>query len=196
VSVFDSLLALSYNEDMLKTFKYRLFPTKHQQTLLNQYLEECRWLYNHLLTERRDAWNQRKETLRYYDQAATLPALKARRFSLASVNSQVLQNVAVRVDLAFKAFFGRCKSGDEPGYPRYRGKGRYNSITFPQVPNGCKILGGLQCLKVMSVGQIKLVYHRPIEGTPKTATISCSHTGKWYVSVTCECDVPNPLEHT
>src|SRR6185437_2215014 len=122
-----------------KTFKYRLYPTKQQQRLLDYQLEECRWLYNYLLAKRRDAWEQRQESLRYYDQATSLPALKAERASLASVQSQVLQHVAVRIDLAFKAFFRRVKSGETPGYPRFRGKGRYKSLTFPQVPVGCRL---------------------------------------------------------
>src|SRR5690348_2860402 len=124
---------------MRKTFKYRLYPNK-QQRLLEQQLEECRWLYNHLLAKRRDAWEQRQESLRLYDQQATLPTLKAERPTLAGVQSQVLQNVAVRIDLAFQAFFRRCKAGEEkPGYPRFRGQGRYDSITFPQVPVGCRL---------------------------------------------------------
>src|SRR6476469_9104488 len=97
--------AFCNTSSMRKTFKYRLYPTKQQQRLLAQQLEECRWLYNHLLAERRDAWEQRQESLRLYDQATSLPAGKAERASLASVQSQVLQNVAVRIDLAFKAFF-------------------------------------------------------------------------------------------
>jgi putative transposase len=124
---------------MLKSFKYRLYPTKQQQRLLDQQVEECRWLYNHLLAERRDAWEQWQESLRYRDQATGLPTLKAERMSLAGVHSQVLQNVAVRIDLAFNAFFRCVKAGETPGYPRFRGKGRYNSLTFPQVPVGCRV---------------------------------------------------------
>src|SRR5258707_10018468 len=131
--------ALSCNILMLKTFQYRLYPNRQQRRLLDQQLEECRWLYNHLLAERRDAWEQRQESLRYYEQATNLPALKAERPMLASVHSQVLQNVALRLDLAFKAFFRRCKAGEQPGYPRFRGKGRYDSLTFPQVPAACKL---------------------------------------------------------
>ena len=124
---------------MRKTFKYRLYPNKQQQRLLSQQLEECRWLYNHLLAERREAWEQRQESLRLYDQQATLPSLKAERPMLAAVQSQVVQNVAVRIDLAFQAFFRRVRTGETPGYPRFRGKGRYVSITYPQVPVGCKL---------------------------------------------------------
>jgi putative transposase len=182
---------------MRKTFKYRLYPNKQQQRLLEQQLEECRWLYNHLLAERRDAWEQRQESMRLYDQHATLPTLKAERPSLAGVQSQVLQNVAVRIDLAFQAFFRRVRDGaKEPGYPRFRGKGRYDSLTFPQVPVGCKLDTDAQRLRVMNVGQVKVILHRPLEGTPKTATIRRSSTGKWYVSFSCECAEPSPLPAT
>jgi putative transposase len=179
---------------MRKTFKYRLYPNKQQQRLLEQQFEECRWLYNHLLAARRDAWEQRQESLRLYDQQATLPALKAERPTLAGVQSQVLQNVAVRIDLAFQAFFRRCKAGEEPGYPRFRGQGRYDSITFPQVPIGCRLEG--RHLRVANVGHVKVLLHRPLEGTPKTATIRRSSTGKWYASFSCECAEPASLPPT
>ena len=134
---------------MRKTFKYRLYPNNQQTRLLEQQLEECRWLYNHLLEERKTAWEQRQESVRLYDQQATLPALKAERTTLAGVQSQVLQNVAVRIDLAFQAFFRRCKAGEEePGYPRFRGKGRYDSITFPQVPVGCRLEAEDKCVRI------------------------------------------------
>jgi putative transposase len=192
----DSTYALSYNTNMLKTFKYRLYPTKQQQRLLDQQLEECRWLYNHLLAERRDAWEQRQESLRYYDQAMSLPGLKVERSSLAGVHSQVLQNVAVRIDLAFKAFFRRVKTGETPGYPRFRGRRRYDSITFPQVPVGCRLDAEKKRVRVANAGQVKLLLHRPLEGTPKTATISRSSTGKWYVCFSCECVEQAPLPET
>jgi len=181
---------------MLKTFKYRLYPNKQQARLLEQQLEECRWLYNELLAARRDAWEQRQESLRYYDQAMTLPLLKAIHPSLAQVNAQALQNVAVRIDLAFKAFFRRVKAGETPGYPRFRGCGRYNSPTYPQAPSGCKMDAGGKRLRLHGVGPFKIILHRPMEGTPKTATISRSSTGKWYVCFSCECPEPSSLPAT
>ena len=181
---------------MRKTFEYRLYPNNRQQRLLDQQLEECRWLYNHLLAARRDAWEQRQESLRLYDQQATLPALKAARPALAGVQSQVLQNVAVRIDLAFQAFFRRVRTGEAPGYPRFRGRGRYASITYPQVPVGCKLDMDTKRLRLHGVGEVKMLLHRPIEGTPKTAIISRSSTGKWYVCFSCECAEPAPLPET
>jgi putative transposase len=181
---------------MRKTFTYRLYPNKEQRRLLEQQLEECRWLYNRLLEERTRAWEERQESVRLYDQHALLPALKAERPTLAGVQSQVLQNVAVRLDLAFKAFFRRCAAGATPGYPRFRGQRRYDSFTFPQVPVGCRLDVEATRLRVMNVGLVKIILHRPLEGTPKTATISRSSTGKWYVCCSCECPEPSPLPAT
>ncbi|HEX6543880.1 MAG TPA: RNA-guided endonuclease TnpB family protein [Ktedonobacterales bacterium] len=181
---------------MRKTFQYRLYPNRQQQRLLEHQLEECRWLYNELLAARRDAWEQWQDSLRLYDQQATLPLLKAARPALASVQSQVLQNVAVRIDLAFQAFFRRVRAGEKPGYPRFRGPGRYASITYPQVPVGCKLDAEARRLRLHVVGLVKIILHRPLEGTPKTATISRSSTGKWFVCLSCECAEPSPLPTT
>src|SRR5689334_13783879 len=87
--------------DVRKTaYQYRLHLTKGQQRILEQQLEECRWVYNQTLAARRDAHKQRQETLGLYGTQAMLPDWKAERRSLKLVHSQVLQNVQVRVDLA------------------------------------------------------------------------------------------------
>lgn len=104
-------------------------------------LDECRWLYNHLLEQRKTVWEERQESPRLYDQLGTLPDLKRERPSLAAVHSQVLQNVGVRIDLAFKAPFRRVKAGEAAGYPRFRGRERYDSFCYRQAPSGCKLDG-------------------------------------------------------
>ncbi len=94
---------------------------------------------------------------------------------------------------AFQAFFRRCKAGETPGYPRFQGKGRYDSITLPQVPVGCRLEAEDKHVRIANVGRVKVVLHRPPEGTPRTATIQRSSTGKWYVCFSCECAEPAPL---
>ena len=174
-------------------FQYRIFPTKKQVKALEATLEECRWLYNHLLEKRRDAWEQEGKSLSLYQQQETFSILKHERTSLKTVHSQVLQNVAVRIDLAFKAFFRRCKAGEKPGYPRFRGKGRYDSFTFPQ--SGFSITHDNRvCLS--KIGSIKMVYHRPIRGKQKTLTLHKSSTGKWYASFSCEIEPERLPENT
>src|SRR6266566_6155553 len=170
---------------MRKTFRYRLFPSKKHLRALNDTLEECRWLYNHLLERRKGAYEQDGKSLSLYQQQATFPILKAERPSLKQVHSQVLQNVAVRIDLAFKAFFRRCKAGEKPGFPRFKGHGRYDSFTFPQ--SGFSITHDNR-VTLSKIGSIKMVYHRPTKGKVKTCTIHRSSTGKWYVSFSVECE--------
>jgi putative transposase len=169
---------------MRKTFQYRLFPTKSQETILDKQLDECRWLYNHFLEKRKTSYETTKTSPGLYDQQKTLPVLKKERPTLKDVHSQVLQNVAVRIDLAFQAFFRRTKAGEKPGYPRFKGRFHYDSITFPQVPSGCELAGDK--LTLSKIGTIHVVLHRPIEGEAKTCTIRRSSTGKWYVSFSCE----------
>jgi putative transposase len=115
--------------DMLKMFQYRIYPTKKQLHTLNDTLDECRWVYNHLLEKRKHAYEHEGKSLTCYRQQSTYPLLKQDRRTLERVHSQVLQNVAVRIDLAFKAFFRRCKAGEKPGFPRFRGTDRYDSFT-------------------------------------------------------------------
>jgi putative transposase len=168
---------------MRKMFRYRLYPTRKQETTLNETLAECRWLYNHLLEKRKETYEQDGTGLSCYQQQATYTILKQEHPSLSIVHSQVLQNVAVRIDLAFKAFFRRCKAGEKPGFPRFRGKDRYDSFTFPQF--GFKI-DEQGKLFASGIGHIKIILHRPLKGKVKTCTIQRSSTGKWYASFSCE----------
>lgn len=172
-------------------YQYRLHLTKGQQRLLEQQLEECRWVYNQTLAARRDAWEQRQETLGLYDTQAMLPEWKADRKTLKLVHSQVLQNVQVRVDLAFKAFFRRGKAGEQDaGYPRFKGFGRYDSMTFPQYGNGARLEGNKLILS--KIGAVLVNLHRPVEGRIKTVTLRRSSTGKWFVAFAVEkaCEQP------
>ena len=166
-------------------FQYRIYPSKKQVQKLNETLEECRWLYNHLLANRKDAYEQRRESLSLYQQQDTFGRLKQERPQLRQVHSQVLQNVAVRVDLAFKAFFRRVRDqAKDPGYPRFKGLGRYDSFTFPQ--SGFSITHDDR-LCLSKVGSIKMIYHRPLPGKIKTLTLHRSSTGKWYACFAVEC---------
>ena len=107
---------------MRKSFKYRIYLSHGQRRILEQQLEECRWAYNETLAERKRAYKERGESLHLYDTQALLPVWKLTRPALKRVHSQVLQNISVRVDLAFQAFFGRVKAGSsEPGFPRFSG---------------------------------------------------------------------------
>ena len=140
---------------------------------------------------RKTAYETNGETLTMYGQQATYTGLKEIRPTLRNVHSQVLQNVAVRLDLGMKAFFRRVRAGQTPGYPRFRGRDRYDSFTYPQAPNGCKLEGSI--LSLSKIGQVKVKLHRPLEGTPKNCAIKRDSCGKWWATFSCEVEAPEFL---
>jgi putative transposase len=110
--------------------------------------------------------------LRYYDQAMSLTALKAERSSLADVQSQALQNVAGRLDLAFRRSFATC------GHVRRRDT---------QLLVGCKLDAVAKCVRLHGVGEVKIMLHHPLEGTPRprqsAEVVQASGTSASRVSV-------------
>ena len=171
---------------MHKSFKYRIYPTKSQRSRMERTLDLCRWVYNQTLAYRKNAWEQDNKPVSKFETYNKLPGWKVEKPELIEVHSQVLQNVQERVDLAFKAFFRRVKSGEKPGYPRFKGKGRYDSFTYPQ--SGFKLLSGK--LRLSKIGDIKIKLHRPIEGKIKRLTVRRSSTGKWFACFSVEIDDP------
>lgn len=158
-----------------KCLKYRAYPTKAQETKLEETLEVCRQVYNSFVLMRIVDWQSNQTHHNYYSQCQYLAVWKKSHSELTEVFSQVLQNVAARVDLAFKAFFKRCKGGEIPGYPRFKGAGQYDSITYPQ--KGYKVQDSEVFLS--KIGSVKIVLHRPIEGKIKTCNIR-RQAGKWF----------------
>lgn len=179
---------------MRKAFKYRIYLTNGQRRILEQQLEECRWLYNETLAYRKQAYEEEQRTANWYETKRQLPLWKLTRPALKLVHSQVLQNVTERVERAFQAFFRRVGEGaEEVGFPRFKGRGRYASLCYPQYGNGVRLDGDR--LFLSKVGAVPVVLHRPLEGIPKTVTLTRSPTGKWYACFSCEVEA-EPLPPT
>jgi len=175
---------------MRKTFKYRAYPKKDTATNTLNAIELCRELYNLTLEQRILAYNQRKTSLSCYDQINQLPELKKEFPEYKQVPSQSLQDVCERVNRAYKNFFKRVKQGETPGFPRFKGKGWYDSITLKQA--GWKIEGSYLIIK--KFGGFKIKFHRdiPKEAEIKTINIRKTITGKWFVSFSCD-NVPQDI---
>jgi putative transposase len=165
--------------DGVQNLKYKLRPTPVQERLLDRTLMLCRHVYNAALGERREAWQKCGVSVSYYQQKAELPDIKEAMPEYGEVHSQVLQEVVLRVDRAFQAFFRRIASGDTPGYPRFHGRDRYISFTYPQVGEhgGAWLDNGF--LALAKIGRIAVRWSRPLEGIPKTVTI-CREADGWY----------------
>jgi len=167
---------------MNKVFKYRLYPTRKQTQKLDWTLDKCRVLYNSCLLDRRNHYEQTGKGLSRIDQQVILKNDKDRFEFLKDIHSQVLQDVLFRVDRAFQNFFRRVKTGEKPGYPRFKGEGRYDSITYPQEP-AFQITP--QGLKLSKIGTIKIKLHRQIIGKVKTCIIK-KEIDRWYACLSTE----------
>src|SRR5690348_17120968 len=186
---------------MLKVYKYRLYPTKKQEQALQWILDRCRELYNAALSERRDAYKYAGKSISYYDQQNDLPEIKAIREEYQDISAHMLQDVLRRLDRAFQNFFRRFKNGEEPGYPRFQGRNRYNSFTYPDRA-GWKLdtrkrpvdkKGMVRVnLRLTKLGTVKLHLHRDIAGTIKTLTIK-REGEQWYAVFACEIGKPEAL---
>ena len=167
-----------------KTYKYKLLPTPAQEQAMATVVWRCRELYNAGLQERKAAWEQCRVSVTFAMQSAQLPAIKEVRPEYHDLHAQVLQDVLHRLDKAFAAFFRRIRAGEHPGYPRFQGKDRYTSFTYPQMgAHGGAALDGA-VLSLSKIGRIRLRLHRPVQGTPKTVTISREADG-WYACISC-----------
>ena len=172
-----------------RTYKYRLYPKREQAEALDYQVSEARHLYNAALQERRDAYRGHGISRNYYDQCRELTMVRAAG-DIGLVNAQVGQDVLRRVDKAFKAFFRRVKAGEKAGYPRFKGRDRFNSITFPSWGNGCHLTETGR-VKVQGVGILKVKMHRPLVGQVKTLTIK-REAGKWYACFSLVVVTPAP----
>ena len=172
---------------MKTAYKFRMYPNKHQEALLDAILETCRHLYNIALADRKNSYELEGISRSYEDQATILTLEKKDNPNLKAVFSQVQQDVLRRLDKSFRAFFRRVKAGENPGYPRFKGKGWYKSFTYPQM--GFNLDGSK--LALSKIGSIRIFKHCEVEGKIKTCTIKKDHLGHWYAVLVTEIeDVP------
>ncbi|HXG07298.1 MAG TPA: transposase [Nitrososphaera sp.] len=155
-----------------RTYKFRLYPTQQQERVMNDTIETCRRLYNDSLGERSHDWD-----VGFWEQKQLLTLRKQDNKYYKQVHSQVLQDVLLRLDKAYQAFFKKLVK-----YPKFKKKGKYNSFTYPQYGNGWKIRDNNK-LVLSCIGAIKLKMHRIPVGTLKTCTI-VRDVDQWYCCIT------------
>ena len=178
---------------MHKTFKEKLRPTPAQERELERVLWRCRDLYNAALEQRITAYQRRRVSLSRYEQEAELKEIRAEFPAYEAIHSHILQDVLARLDRTYQAFFRRVRRGEQAGFPRFKGRTRFHSFTFKEYGNGAHLDNGY--LVLSKIGGIAVHWSRPIEGTPKTVTISKEADG-WYVAISCANVPVHPLPPT
>jgi len=108
------------------------------------------------------------------------------------VYSQVLQNVLKRLDLAFQNFFRRVKNNQTPGFPKYKKKGTWDSITYPKYSKTPLN----DTITAPKIGIVKIIYHRdmPKEANIKTLTIAKEANNKWFACFSVELEYKVPIQ--
>ncbi|MEV0757000.1 transposase [Streptosporangium sp. NPDC050280] len=179
---------------MRRSFTFLLRPTSKQAAALTACLDDHRALYNAALEHRRTAYAKAGVSIRYGDQSADLKHIRADdvdgqgRWSFSSQQATLR-----RLDKAFAAFFTRVKTGRTPGFPRFKGNGRFDTVEWPKDGDGCRWDSQPEhptaiYVRLQGVGHVRVHRHRPVRGTVKT--IGVKREGlRWYVILSCD-DVP------
>ncbi|MEV8634536.1 transposase [Streptosporangium sp. NPDC051023] len=179
---------------MRRSFKFLLRPTRHQQIALAACLEDHRQLYNGALEHRRTAYRKAGVSVRYGDQSGELKHIRADdptgqgRWSFSSQQATLR-----RLDKAFAAFFARVRQGRTPGFPRFKGRGRFDTVTWPRDGDGCRWDSqpghpAATFVRLQGIGHVRVHRHRRVLGTVKTVGVK-REGSRWYVVLSCE-DVP------
>jgi putative transposase len=184
---------------LFRAYKFLLRPTRRQAAMLAECLEDTRQLYNAAMEERREAWRMRKVSVSFYAQDAQLKEIRAIDPERYGQWAFSCERAAIRrLDRAFKAFYRRVKSGEKPGYPRFKGRGWWDSIEW-EAGNGARWDSvphpTVTRVRLQGIGNVRVHQHRPVKGRVKTITVK-REAGRWYVVLSCD-DVPaEPMEPT
>lgn len=175
------------------TYEYRIRANKKFVAACEVELEHARQIYNAALAERISCYQITGKSLGWVEQsrhltdARTLPEVKTH---LRTIQDDALE----RLEEAFQAFFRRLKSGEKPGFPRFKGRDRYHTFSQKLEPTrACPLKGDK--LKVPGVGTCRVRLSRPIEGKVKQLRITRRADG-WYALLVCEIPKPKPLPAT
>ncbi|MFF0245514.1 RNA-guided endonuclease InsQ/TnpB family protein [Streptosporangium sandarakinum] len=182
---------------MRRTYRFLLRPTAKQTVALTACLDDHRALYNAALEHRRTAYAKAGVGVRYRDQSADLKHIRADdaggqgRWSFSSQQATLR-----RLDKAFTAFFKRVREGRTPGFPRFKGKGWFDTVEWPKDGDGCRWDAqpkhpSATFVRLQGVGHVRVHRHRPVRGTVKTISVK-REGSRWYVILSCD-EVPAEL---
>jgi putative transposase len=186
---------------MRRSFRFRLRPTAKQQIALVEMLGAHCDLYNAALQERRDAYQHVSRTsVRYGDQSAQLKEIRrADPEGQGKWGFSSQQATLRRLNKAFDAFFRRVKAGQTPGYPRFKGRGWFDSVEFPADGDGIRWNSlpdsGQTRVRIQGVGHVRVHAHRQVRGAIKTLTVKREGT-HWYLVLSCDGVPEKPLPNT
>ena len=177
---------MKHLKTVLKAYKYRIYPNKQQAELINKTIGCCRFVYNYYLAERIELYKTEQKSLSYVKCANAMKNLKDEYEWLKEIDSVSLQQSLKDLDQAYQNFFRRVKQGaDKMGFPKFKSKKHpKQSYRTININNNISIIANK--IKLPKLKEVKFANSRSFNGKIKSATISRTKTGKYYVSVLVE----------
>ncbi|MBU0591139.1 transposase [Candidatus Micrarchaeota archaeon] len=168
---------------MMRSWRYRLYPSKVHQQQLNNHFYECKNLRNFLL----------ENIKKHYEETGEFPTRKQLYLLTKQTNifSQLAQNVADRLYKSIRGMLAKKKLGKKVGFPRFKSIDRIKSFTYPQF--GFRLNN--QNLYLSGIGEINLKMHREMQGNIKTLTIKKTPSGKYFAIFTTEIETTEPKKN-
>jgi len=177
---------------MFKAFKFRLYPNKEQEILINKTLGSNRFIYNYYLNKRIEMYVNDKKSLTYNQCSSNLPQLKKQFEWLKEIDSVSLQQTLRNLDRAYQNFFREIKKGNKKqGFPKFKSKKDNRKSYRTNVSNNNIRIDGNK-IKLPKLGLIKFAKSREVIGVIKNVTVSQVPSGKYFISILCE--FPEPIK--
>jgi putative transposase len=174
----------------VKIVELKLYLKPAQESILRDWLRSCCWIYNQALEQRIKRWQRRQESTSYYDQCLQLTAWRKKIAGVSLVPAQFQRGSLTRVDLGMKAFFRRVKSGEKPGFPRFKSRHRWNSMEY--LAKGNFLRSGY--VSIPCLGLVK-ARGRILEGEQRGLRIIQRASG-WYAQIIVNTEKPAALPIT
>ena len=170
---------------MLKAYKYRLYPNKKQEEQISKTFGCCRFVYNQMLAKRIDDYKQENKSMSKIDMNNYCNRVMKKEFEwLKEVDKWALTNSIYNLDEAYKNFFRRIKQGQGVGFPKFKSKKNNRNSYKTNFSNGnIKVDFTNNKIQLPKLKWIKAKVHREFVGKIKSATISQTPSGKYFVSI-------------
>ncbi len=153
-----------------------MYPNKEQENLFFQHFGACRFVYNWGLENKLKTYESDGKSISRFTLNKMLPDLKSEYVWLKDVNSQSLQDATLHLENAFTRFFREKK-----GFPKF--KSRKNPTKSFSIPQHYDVNFDTQKIRLPKIGWVKTKLHREYEGMGKTATVSITPSGKFFISI-------------
>jgi len=181
---------------MEKAYKFRVYPNKEQEVIIQKTFGCTRFIYNHYLDKRIELYKLDKSTMNYNACSADLKEFKKSFEWLKEVDSISLQSSLKDLDMAYQNFFREVKKGNSnQGFPKFKSKKNNHKSYKTKFTNGnIQVLD--KRIKLPKLGTIKSKVSRRLEGRIINATISQEPSGKYFVSICCTEVIKSQGNHT